>query len=512
MDAVTGSPLANSSISLEIENDNSQVAALNTNDNGAFQFLHLPAGRYILSASHRGYLTSDYEGHDDFTTALVTGEGQDCCGNLQMRLTPGGVISGVIVEDSGDPVQQGRVVLYRETNGTGKEHLQRVKAEVADDTGAYEIGGLEPGNYFLAVSAEPWYSLRVRSMHVGSSAQNAQAVRSPLDLVYATTFYPDTTDENEATPIPIKGGERLKIDFSLHPVPAVHLRVQLPQQEDVRRGPFMVPTVEHQVFGESDSVSSTFFIHRPSGNSSEAEISVPPGQYVIRAPENSAAPGRQMTVDVTSDQIFNPSTGAQLADVTGKLALSTGEIPENLIMTLESPEGQGGSGGAVRKDGSFMIRNVPPGTYRLAIASSNIPLYIAKLMASGTRVAHGQISIGSDSVTLAAILAPDLNVTVSGFAKNDGKAVPGAMIVLVPEDPANRDIFRRDQSDWDGNFTLKNIEPGKYTIVAIQDGWTLDWAEPEVIRRYLPQGQKISVTERSPHVIQMDQAVEVQLK
>ena len=33
-------------------------------------------------------------------------------------------------------------------------------------------------------------------------------------------------------------------------------------------------------------------------------------------------------------------------------------------------------------------------------------------------------------------------------------------------------LIRRDQSDSDGSFALRDVVPGQYTVVAIQDGWT----------------------------------------
>jgi protocatechuate 3,4-dioxygenase beta subunit len=38
------------------------------------------------------------------------------------------------------------------------------------------------------------------------------------------------------------------------------------------------------------------------------------------------------------------------------------------------------------------------------------------------------------------------------------------VVVLVPTDPdANSELFRRDQSDSDGNFTLATVIPGEYS-------------------------------------------------
>ncbi len=49
------------------------------------------------------------------------------------------------------------------------------------------------------------------------------------------------------------------------------------------------------------------------------------------------------------------------------------------------------------------------------------------------------------------------------------------MIALVPRDPdADRELFRRDQSDLDGTFSLGNVIPGEYTVVAIENGWDLN--------------------------------------
>jgi hypothetical protein len=68
------------------------------------------------------------------------------------------------------------------------------------------------------------------------------------------------------------------------------------------------------------------------------------------------------------------------------------------------------------------------------------------------------------------------------------------LVLLVPQDTVNnRVLFRRDQSDSDGTFTLPNVVPGKYTLLAIQNGWDLEWANPTVLSHYLKQGQAVVV-------------------
>lgn len=102
---------------------------------------------------------------------------------------------------------------------------------------------------------------------------------------------------------------------------------------------------------------------------------------------------------------------------------------------------------------------------------------------------------------------------VEGYAKQAGKGVAGAMVVLIPKHPdANRELFRRDQSDLDGSFSLRQVIPGTYTVIAIANGWDLDWSKPAVISRYIARGRTVVVPGQVSHPIQVPDSVEVQPK
>ena len=70
-----------------------------------------------------------------------------------------------------------------------------------------------------------------------------------LDVAYPTLFYPDVTDADTATPIPIKGGERLQTDFIFHAEHAMHLRIPMTEAE-LKRGYGI--SVSRSVFGEPE--------------------------------------------------------------------------------------------------------------------------------------------------------------------------------------------------------------------------------------------------------------------
>jgi hypothetical protein len=106
---------------------------------------------------------------------------------------------------------------------------------------------------------------------------------------------------------------------------------------------------------------------------------------------------------------------------------------------------------------------------------------------------------------------------IEGTAKRAGKPFAGAMVVLVPSDVAkdpelSRDLFRRDQSDLDGTFSLQNVVPGSYTLLAIENGWDLDWSQPAAITPYLSHGRTIEVGNQVGRIMKIAEAVEVQAK
>ena len=96
--------------------------------------------------------------------------------------------------------------------------------------------------------------------------------------------------------------------------------------------------------------------------------------------------------------------------------------------------------------------------------------------------------------------------------KKAGRGFAGAMVVLVPKDPeGHRDLFRRDQSDLDGTFSLYGVVPGSYYLVAIENGWDLDWSQSTVIAAYAKHGRSIEVHDLGKPM-SLTEAIAVQLR
>ena len=144
--------------------------------------------------------------------------------------------------------------------------------------------------------------------------------------------------------------------------------------------------------------------------------------------------------------------------------------------------------------------------------SAGRQLPIASIALDGRAHAGNRLTVRDRPLSVVATVS-QAETRVEGFARRDDKGMAGVMVVLVPKNrSAFRSLVRRDQSDSDGSFALRDVVPGQYTVVAIQDGWELDWAQPEVLGRYLPRGVAVTITETSGKLIRLSEPVPVQAR
>jgi len=223
--------------------------------------------------------------------------------------------------------------------------------------------------------------------------------------------------------------------------------------------------------------------------------------------------GEATQIDLTTDgQELAPPSGQAPSTLKVKVQLARQEkLPSELFVGLRDPKGRTVAGVQVDEQGQADFGPVAAGSYNLFAGSSQVAYSVVRISSQGAESSGHTLNVvpGSPMNVTLTLLAGVVNV--EGFAKRSGKAVPGVMIALVPKDPANnRELFRRDQSDLDGSFSLRSVVPGTYTVVAIENGWELDWAQPEVIARYAEHGQLMTIDERNQGTVQLPSVVEVQ--
>jgi hypothetical protein len=483
VDAHSGAALARCAVQAAEVKSRSQTRTTLTASDGSFAFDGLALGKYSLTAQRRGYIPQSYEEHEQFSTAIAVGPGL-ASENLTFRIVAEGVIDGTVIDEAGEPVRAAQVRLFEDRDTNGIRTTQMRHSVTTDDRGMYEFSELRPGTYYIVVTARPWYAQRLQHFDGGDSSES-----QALDLAYPTTFYPDATEQDAATPIPVKGGDRLPADMTLNAQPALRLHVAAtPGQQN---GTSL--TISQSIFGQRE-VLPTQVSGRPDG-SQEIEGLVP-GHYEVTLNQfvrsKGLADSRHFDADVTAGST-ELSEGASASEVTvsGKVASVAGKLPPNAGITLRVPRSRQQQYGQIDENGGFSVR-VQPGTYEVV---GNIPdMYIAGLQAQGAPLTGRMLTVKADE-------APKLDIVVaSGHAEVEGTVMRGdqpasaVMVLLAPEVAKNNEVlFRRDQSDSDGTFDLPNVVPGKYRLLAIERGWEIEWANPAVLQTFLKKSVPVEV-------------------
>ncbi len=506
-----GHALARARVTVRDAKDPQKFESVVTADGGKFEFTGVPAGKYSLTGAKRGFITASYDQHDQYSTAIVTGADLETEA-LVLRLAPAAVISGKILDESGEPVRRATVTLYYQDHSSGVDQIHQARGAQTDDLGEYEITSLMPGTYFLSVNAQPWYAVHPRSEPRGSARKSQpdppENFDPSLDVAYPLTYYADATDADAATPIPIRGGEHLQMEIHLNPVPSLRILFRVP---NLANGGYIIPQLNQPTFD-----GSTYFRVDNANVISPGLVEitgVPAGRYDIRL--NGAGVATEMNgVDlVKNGEEIDTHHSEALSTV--KLSVQVpGEaaLPARLAVALRAAHRAPVAWKPLDTKGEAELEQIPPGRYELAFWGPPRPYSIARMSAEGATVSGHSLTVGAGASASVSLTLVGGSSRMEGTAKRAGKAVAGAMVVLVPKDPVmDHTLFRRDQSDLDGTFALQDVVPGAYIVVAIEDGWELDWSRPEVIAPYSGHGQKIQVGGENGKTIKLAD-VEVQSK
>jgi carboxypeptidase family protein len=212
-------------------------------DAGRFAFLNLTGdGSYAITTTKLGYLDGGYGREtgpaDDLRPVRV--RPGEWVANLRASIWKPGAISGVVKDETGDPVVGVFVRAIVRVRIQGRDDLAVGPMTVTDDRGAYRISGLVPGRYLIHVpsvqaSMPPGATHRIvpsadPDAVVDVDDTNRLVVsRFPLPpppqngkpMSYPMAFHPAATLVAQATTIELSYGEdRSNVDVILSPAPA----------------------------------------------------------------------------------------------------------------------------------------------------------------------------------------------------------------------------------------------------------------------------------------------------
>ena len=521
VDATTGTILSHARISVAPVIKRDDLRSVITGEDGRFSFDGLERGKYSLIAQHRGYLTQAFNQHDQYSSAVAVGPDIES-DQLVFRMRADASITGKIMDESNEPVRDARVMAFSTLIQGGTQGTFLRSFAVTDDQGRYRFSHLPPGRCYVAVSARPWYERPQFEQQeenadvadnqnstdsedgkngdqtsTGAVALKTQRPAIPppnkeLDVAYPTTFYPDVTDSGSASQIVLAPGQKFVADFTLYAVFALH--VLLPRRDyKSERGNFDLKQLLFNTYLLPMMGQTT-----QTAGQRVAIGGIAPGTYILEQTEwengkSSTLVSREVEltsdgeIDTARDRLLVPVIGTVKAEAPGAASISgSAQLRDRRSGRIFSvPIGAGGS---------FEFKNsILPGSYDVAVAApaGNV---IKSLSAENAKVTGATLQIpGTGVVNLTVVMTQGVG-RVDGVALKDGKPFAGAMMVLLPEDPGhNFELFRRDQSDSDGTFTLNSTLPGNYTVVAIENGWDLEWFNPEALKPYLAGGTAVQL-------------------
>jgi hypothetical protein len=493
----SGQPVQRATVHILQSGNFKAVQETTSDEYGHFAFTGVPAGKFILNGTAPGYLLTDYDAHDTFTTGIVIGAGLDT-ESLVLKLRPLGSLTGTILDESGEPVERANIRLFRQSHSFGDSRMVSANSGSTDDLGHFEISRLAPGNYMLAVTATPWYAVHPPppQQRQNQGFGFADFVDPSLDVAYPTTYYPGTTDSNEATPILIRGGPA---DISLRLSAQPALSISFPFTPPQNGQGYSLPQLRTSVFGQIEPVGAAQY---QQSNTQMVITGLAPGDYYL-SPANQpfSQPLNQTEAGLTPLHLTDRNTDAALpapADVAHVhllLKASDGTAVPTILVgfmrrhTLDFAARTN----AVKGEAKF---DVAPGDYYVSLCGAQRRCYVRQVLAGDRPLPANDIHIASGADLTFTVVFDIGTHTVKGVVQKDGKPAPGAFLLLFPANQSKeiRSVLR-DQSDLDGSFEFTGLAPGAYTILSIENGWDLDWQREAVLALYLPSAITVQVTE-----------------
>lgn len=488
----------------------SPIGTFDTDEHGRFTIPLPSAGMWRLVGSASGYVAEAYMEHQSFSSGIVLTAAVPTM-DLRFQLSPEAIITGTVLDEAGEAVRNARVSLLAvpPVGPDSIQHTARARmSTTTDDRGMYEFDGLSPGDYRLKVQGQVWYAVAARQS--GFSGSDQHPMDPSLDVAYPLTWYPGTSDPDEAETLTLHAGDSRQADFQLAPVPAVHLHI--------------LPDTSANIGSNGRRIQSYPIVQRISSEGNEfvplvahvgpqgaVDVSgLVPGRYEVRM-QGSDQTVKPAIVDITagSTQTLDMSAASAVASVSVHLQGTAGSdvdsVQVNLIDPATGRSATSDEAGAYFLSGSVLHRRrpgennrvleVPPGRYEVVL-NGNPNLFLTGITAQSAQAAGRFVTLPSGNSTLT-LHVSEGRTTLTGTATIQGKPSVGAMVLLVPTtlgEPDSLSILRRDQTNTDGSFDLNNVLPGQYILLAIDNGWQVNWKDPATLRGYMMHGVPVDLT------------------
>jgi hypothetical protein len=438
------------------------------NDTGAYEFTDVPAGSYRLTASAPGYSMPGDAPTRGFVLIeedgpLVTLADGDDRTSADVTLLRWGVISGRVLDETGDPVQGALVgvMVPRFQNGRRRLVVARPESRTTDDRGAFRIFGVPAGQYVLAAS-------------VGESFA--------LDLPgYAPTYFPGTALASTAQYIDVAPGQEVGgIDMPLATAGTASIRGRIVDATGAPWGQMFVLIPRSPIsarIGARLERDGTFEFRN-----------LAPGRYVIQADrgrQGSATEGEFVAREITVGGIdignlrLQTSAGSR---ITGRVIFdgTTNELPPapNSVSITPIPVDfdLAPNGIAITdpdRNYQFELRGIS-GARRLQVTKMPPGWTLRAILVNGRNVTDDVLQFGRANQSLDnvdVILTDRVNRVGGTVTDARGRRLASARVVIFSTDreqwyPVSR-FVQSATTTTDGTFSVMGLPSGSYSIAVV---------------------------------------------
>ncbi|HEX3661362.1 MAG TPA: carboxypeptidase-like regulatory domain-containing protein [Acidobacteriaceae bacterium] len=482
----TGQPVARAEVVLG--NDQAQLTA----GDGTFSFDNVSAGSFSVAVRKPGYLGF---GHSSSSQAgpprsILVGPEMPA---LTFRITPEAGIFGHITLSTADPADEIQVSIFRRDLQDGRPHWSLAAIEKTRSDGSWRVAGLAPGRYMVFTDA--WIDGQ-------NDPENSLA---PV-FGFPGLYYPGVTDAGSAGVLALRAGQQAQADMTL-------VRQQFFPVAIAIQG--MPDTPTSLTITDSGGQRTGLPVHLDP-RSRVAHANVPNGAWTLIA----HAFGATMRFGRANFQVggapvdlaltVTPLPPLQFIINRDFTASADGAPPSNqwgwmnlsLLPADDFAEGAGirsvhsddGSNGTryeldVFQPGKFWVSTTNPGsTYVASVSSGGADLATTPLTVSPDNPPQPvEVTLRNDSGTIAGQID-----SPSPRASGVSGEQPQIWIYAIPLfSTTNRvpDTLLRDNNQ----FTLPNLAPGSYRVVACDARQEIDFHSTEGLAAWSGKGQVVTV-------------------
>lgn len=496
-----------------------------TDDTGVFDFADLPAGRYTLSVSKSGFISLSYGQRRPLMagTPLQLGEGQQIKG-IDFRLPRGGVISGRVLNEEGEPVVGANVRILRYQYQQGDRRLSPAGSGQTDDRGQYRVWGLMPGDYYVNALTRgggpggfgpggfgpggggpggfgPGGARGGRGGGFGPGGDpgGAGGPGGPggddqEQLNYAPTYYPGVTAVEEARAITVGISQEVSdVNFNLQLVRTSRITGHVTNPDGSAAWSGNV-NLTNDGAGRGGQIGMNYG-SRIGWDGTFTLANVPPGRYMLRARasdgnDSSLFAVQPLTVDGSdvSDLMVMLNTGATIRGTVTFLPGSS-PPPDPTQFRITAPPTDNSSFGPqpnarLDKDGNFTLSGVPAGLHLFRSAGGGRGWTLKSVVVGARDVTDTPIEIrGGQTLTNVSIVFTDVQNEISGTITTvEGTPMSEYTVLAFPTDsslwrPQARQIMTA-RPDQTGKYRIRGLPPGEYYLATVDPAEQGEWFEP----------------------------------